>query len=92
MSWGVGSKMKTASPSWEAAPGREDRVGVGEHDEEASGREVRLIAFPRENASKVGPKAEERSQHTTTSILILRVHPEMKNKKHRPARMYIHTG
>ena len=49
----------------EAAPGRADRVGVGEHDEEVSGPEVNLIAFPRENGSKGRlRKAEERSQHT----------------------------
>ena len=48
----------------EAAPGRADIVG------NRSERCVRLIAFPRENRSKVRlRKAEERSQHTTKYIL-----------------------
>ena len=32
----------------EAAPGRAERIGVGENNEDVSGREVSLIAFPRE--------------------------------------------
>ena len=66
VSSGVGSKpsrfriekRKQQAPSGrgaskaEAAPGRVDRVGVGEHDEQAPGREVHVIAFSRENGSK----------------------------------------
>ena len=37
----------------EATPGRADRVGAGEHDERVSDRHVHLIAFARENGSKV---------------------------------------
>ena len=40
---------RDANPA-EAAPGSVDRAGVGEHDEEVAGREVYLIAFPREMA------------------------------------------
>ena len=50
----------------EAAPGRVDRVGVGEPYKEVSSPELHLIAIPRENGSKVRLiKAQERSQHST---------------------------
>ena len=58
MSHGVGSKNENSKPrpevsTTEAAPDREGRVGVGEHDKQVAEREVHLIAFPRENGSKV---------------------------------------
>ena len=60
----------------EAAPGRPDRVGIGEHDESVSGRNVHLIAFPRQHGSKVRlRKAEERSQHTTKILHIFIYRP-----------------
>ena len=52
----------------EAALGRVDRVGVGEHTEVVSGREVHLIARYRENASKLRVRnAKTRSRRSTTN-------------------------
>ena len=72
MSLGVGSKNENSKPRQDAVRARPrpppaeytEYIGVGEHDEDVSDREVHVIAFPRENASKERlRKAEERSQH-----------------------------
>ena len=53
----------------EAAPGRADKVRVGEYDKEVSDREMNLIVFPRKNSPKVRlRKAEERSQRIANDI------------------------
>ena len=53
----------------EAALGRVGRVGVGEHTEVVSGREVHLIARYRENASKLRVRnVKTRSRRSTTNI------------------------
>ena len=63
------------SSTAEAAPSRVGRVGVGEHDEGVSDREVHIIARSRENGSKLRLReAEERSQETTNNILHVFMH------------------
>ena len=55
----MGTKTKSTSPTGkqrkhaEGDPGRVDRVGIGERDEEVAGRDVRLITFPPKMAENI---------------------------------------